>query len=296
MTDACSELISVLGMQLGVLMLGASGANDASPVSVSTCNTFVKHCNARLRAGDRIGRCQEAVWSLLQQMQPPALPHPAVSTFRLATECALLSIPEGHAEDTAHHALVQLQQHVWEKMHNCLPDEASQLAVYSTALLDFPATEAVQAVLLMAHHGLSGLDFECCEALYDRLYGHAEQSKWLHQVFGEDWLSRVEEVASQDDAQPHSIVPFPSCKLPKLAVYQLSNGTSVFSLDDMATPEWMWPSAAWQDAKFVQEMQARQAGGTEALTPYKARLSPAEELLQQYGHVEKRHNKKGHKQ
>lgn len=256
------------------------------------CDAFINQCIAHTNSADRSQECLEAVWTVLRHMESPNspnLPQPAVSTYTLATHAVLESM-RASCDAPTHDAVVQLQQNVWQNMQNVLGETVSSASVYVPAMLDLEAPDAVQTVLLMAHNGVKGLSFDCCEALYLQL--DSEQSEWVQSVFGAQFASQAEVLANNSNAKPGAMVLFPDHELPRLSITHLSNGTALFFLEGLPTPWWMRPSTAWSD-HFAQGLTEQAAGSSDTSPVEEAKLTHAEELVLQFGHADKRQRNKG---
>lgn len=110
-------------------------------------------------------------------------------------------------------------------------------------------------------------------------------------------MQQVEAAANQDDAGTGVIVQFPEHKLPQLSLFQLRDGSAVFVLKKGHTPLWMQSAVAWEDPDYVQEMRLRQlpdkvTQSEPSNTSAAPKLSAAEELVQQYGHLDKTSRKR----
>ena len=137
----------------------------------------------------------------------------------------------------------------------------------------------------MAQNGLGGLDAECCLALAVVPMEEFQQ-QWMCEVFGAGFMDMIEIAV---DSESEAGVVFPAHELPKLSVVQLDNGTACFGVQGMETPWWMIPEAGWQQAPVDTAVEAR-GHNLDAL-----QLSPAEQLVKDYGHLEQGHSKKRRK-
>ena len=254
------------------------------------CDSFVQQCIERAKTGNNLSSCQQAALMLRHHMKPPSLPIPSVRTFTLATECLLISLEEG---TPAHRLLVQLQQQVWQVMHQVLGCQAAAAAAYLPALNLFEPAEAMQVMLLLAQNGLPGLGPDCCLALALMEPHHLE---WVSETFGTAFLEQVEALADQAFAaesalEPDTVVRFPARELPRLAIASLPGGGEHFTLEQGSTPWWMVPAAAWQATQVGHDTSSTQKGGsTEGVGS-----SAAEKLVQEYGHLDPGPGKRGKK-
>ena len=277
-------------MYAGVdLLLAYPSKLYTTPVSVQHCEAFISKCKARIAAGSKVTDCQEAIWTLLKHMQSPVLPQATFSTFALATEAVIFGLNQETVPP--YHALVQLQEHVWQRMHSVLDPKMIKPSVYLPAISKLDPSEAAQTALLMAQSGMKGLDFACCEALYLQLLDD-EQTCWMKDVFGTDFWGQVEAVAEQGADSPHAFVAFPDHDLPQLSIFQLGDGASLYTLGHQ-TPSWMPPPVAWEDPAFV-SATSRQTVDIRGSEPAPQK-SDAEQLLGQYGRADHKHRRKGRK-
>ena len=262
------------------------------------CEENMRLCIKRMTDDSLSTDCQEAVWDLLQQMHPPALPQPTVDTFTLATESVIASL-HGDGPVPAHHALVLLQQHVWKRMHTVLGNGADMLSAYAPtvdALAE--AAETVHLVLLMAQNGVAGIDSNTCLALVcNVLDEQAEQKLWMQLIFGARFVDEVQQAAEHGSADLGIAVGFPTHELPKLSVFELRDGTAVFTLEGVETPWWMRPSAAWGDPEYQHEMDSKAAESepNQDPAPVQKQPSAAELLRAQYGDTDVGSRKRGGK-
>ena len=275
------------------LLLAYPSKLYTTPVSAQNCEAFISQCKARIAAGSKVTDCLEAIWTLLKHMQSPALPQATFSTFALATEAVISGVNQETVPP--YHALVQLQEHVWQRMHSVLDPKMITPSVYLSAISKLGPSEAAQTALLMAHSGMTGLDFACCEALYLQLLDD-EQTCWMKDVFGTDFWGQVEAVAEQGADSPHALVAFPNHDLPQLSIFQLSDGASLYSLGHQ-DPSWMPPPIAWEDPAFVSatSRQTVVVGATQTSAEPAPQNSDAEQLLEQYGRADHKHRRKGRK-
>ena len=181
-------------------------------------------------------------------------------------------------------------------MHQTIGRGADTLPAYTPSLYALDdAAQTVQTLLLMAQNGLPGVHQDCCVALVCNLSD--DQLTWLQEHFGQSFMEQVETAANQDQLDASSIVvQFPQHKLPQLCTFQLRSGFAVFVLQDGHCPLWMRPAVAWEDPDYVQEMHLRErsvrtAQGAPSSASTAPKLSAAEELVQQYGHLSK-HSKR----
>ena len=266
--------------------------------ALSICEEVIRLCIKHMADDSLSSDCQEAVWNLLQQMQPPALLKPTIDTFTLATQSVIASL-HGNNPTPAHHALVLLQQHVWKRMHTVLGGGADTLSAYAPSIdaLD-EAAQIVHLVLLMAQNGVAGIDSNTCFALACLvLEEQAEQKLWMQLTFGAPFVNEVQEAAEQDSADLGIAVGFPKHQLPKLSVFQLRDGTAVYTLEGLDTPWWMRPSAAWCDPEYQHEMDSKAAGSepNQDPAPVQEQPSAAELLRIQYGDTDVGSRKRGGK-
>ena len=177
-------------------------------------------------------------------------------------------------------------------MHSVLDSNMITPSVYLSAISKFGPSEAAQTALLMAHSGMKGLDFACCEALYLQLLDD-EQTSWMQDVFGTDFWGQVEAVAEQGADSPHAFVAFPDHDLPQLSIFQLSDGASLYTLGHH-TPSWMPPPIAWEDPAFVSatSRQTVDAGASQTAPDPALQKGAAEQLLEQYGCADQKHRRK----
>ena len=259
----------------------------AQPLSADHCESFIQECNTRIAQDNNPEDCQDAVWLLLQQMHLANLPQPSVSTFTLATQSVLEGLHQSDAIP-AYHALVTLQQRVWEGMRNTLRDSDVIAAVYAPAFEHFEAlgaaTETVQTMLLMSQNGVAGVDADSCLAIDCNL--DDEQLVWATETFGTDFITQVKAVASRLDQAAGIAMRFPKHELPRLCVVQLRNGLAVFEVQQGITPLWMRPSAYWDDPNHVHALNIREQNVTETDSNL-TKLSAAEQLQLEFGHVDK---------
>ena len=292
-------------------MLVAHHSHYGVMSSLHTCEKVIRLCNQRIADNNISTDSQEAIWTLLQQMQSPALTKPTVNTFVLAME-SVLAAHDGVDSVPLHHALVLLQQNVWSRMHQVLGSGGETLSAYApylTRLTDSldVAAETVQTVLLMAQNGLAGVSSAACVALAYNLNDLAdlddEQTQWMQDTFGAKFVHTVQAVAiaTLSDVNTTKLasiaVRFPKQHLPKVSEVDLSDGTAVFALQLGCTPFWLWSSAARQDPSFVREVQSRETQVQDSdnqpdTVPDAAQPSAAEQLVAQYGHVGKGNKKK----
>ncbi|KAL3161691.1 hypothetical protein ABBQ38_008790 [Trebouxia sp. C0009 RCD-2024] len=263
----------------------------ALPLSVSDCNTFLQLCKASEQAGGSLADSLSPALSLLHHMKQTSLPAPAVTTCTLATHCLLAQLTDGVP---AHQVLVQLQQEVWHTMHKVTEAGAHESAAYLPALSAFDGTEAVQTVLLMVQNGISGLSGDACLALV--LVMENDQLAWMRQVFGTTFMDELEtmaESASQSATQSQSAwLGFPDCPVPRLSVVQLTADTAYFKVAGGENPLWMVPMAAWQHGQMPVKSVAEQLQPpSEQVT----KLSAAERLAADYGHLERGNRSKRRK-
>lgn len=261
-----------------------------SPLSVGQCNRFIEYCMQQIKAGNAHEDYHEAVLTLLPSMLDANLPHPTVSTYKLATEC-LLASNGGGGGLPAHQLIVQLQQCIWGPMHETLGAAADTAHAYVPAFDCLGATEVIQMVLLMAQNGLPGLDSNCCLAL--ALTTDDYHQDWMQQHFGAGFMEEVQAAADSMDYSRR--VLFPSCQLPRLFIPQLDYGTQYFVLEGgIQMPWWMVPVGEAQGAHTGQGAAAK---GTPQ-EPAEASLDAAEQgharqLVQQWGHLDKNSSRKG---
>lgn len=108
-------------------------------------------------------------------MLSSGMPQPDFDTFASASEC-LLASSSGAVPD--HHLLAQLQQDIWQPMHQVLGSDRSSSAAYLPAFNHFAdsgASEIIQLALLTAQNNLAGLDRECCLALAVVMEDHHQE-------------------------------------------------------------------------------------------------------------------------
>ena len=259
----------------------------AQPLSADHCEAFIQECNTRIAQDNNSEDCQDAVWLLLEHMHLANLPQPSVSTFILATHSVLQGL---HRSDAipSYHALVMLQQHVWERAHNVFGDSAVVAAVYAPVFEQFEAlsaaTETVQTMLLMSQNGVAGVDADSCLAIDCNF--DDEQLVWATETFGTDFITQVKAVASRLDQAAGIAVRFPKHELPCLCVVQLRNGLAVFEVQQGFTPLWMRPSAYWDDPNHVHELKMREQNVTDTNSNI-TKLSAAEKLQLEFGYVDK---------
>ncbi len=132
---------------------------------MADCNSFIRLCLQHIKADSEHADYYEAVLTLLQHKLSSSMPQPDVATFTSASEC-LLASSSGVVPN--HQLLAQLQQDIWQPMHQALGSDRKILAAYLPAFNHFAgsgASEAFLLILLMAQNGLPGLDADCCFAL-----------------------------------------------------------------------------------------------------------------------------------
>ncbi len=101
------------------------------PLTALLCEAFISQCIKRIQAGDSQTDCQEAVLAIIQHMQHPSMPRPTANSFILVTECLLTDVT---SDMPAYQLPVQLQQQVWEKMHQELGSGPDTVQAYVPAL------------------------------------------------------------------------------------------------------------------------------------------------------------------
>lgn len=286
----CTTLVFSAGLCFvvaGAQMLKSYHEKAYSPLSLPDCDTFFKLVIQTQSAGGSIEDGVGAALSVLHHMKQTSLPPPAASTFTLATQCVLAQLEDGAP---SHEVLMQLQQDVWQHMHTAGAD-SDVTPAYLAALDVFEGTQGVQTALLMQQNGLSGLSTEACLALVCVMEEY--HLTWLHETFGAAFVNELELLANssfQDTSQPESaLLKFPDHPLPKLCVVQLNDRPAYLGVDDDETPWWMVPmTAAWQHGQSteasVQQSQSSSEQGAE--------VSAAEQLVAEFGHLEKRNKSK----
>ena len=299
-----ASTVNTTCLPVGAVMLMAYQTQYDKMPTLEHCEEIIRLCIKRMADDSLSTDCQEAVWDLLQQMHPPALPQPTIDTFTLATQSVIASL---HGDDPtpAHHAFVLLQQHVWKRMHTVLGSGADTLSAYAPSVdVLNEAAETVHFVLLMAQNGVAGIDSNTCLALEcNVLDEQAEQKLWMQLIFGAHFVDEVQEAAraavlpEQDSAELDIAVGFPKHELPTLSVFQLRDGTAVFILEGLDTPWWMRPSAAWGDPEYQHEIDTKAAGSEphQDPDPVQKQSSAAELLRAQYGDTHVGSRKRGGK-
>jgi len=205
-------------------------------LSVADCNSFIRLCLQQLKPDSEHADYYEAVLTLMRHMLSSGMPQPDVATFTCASEC-LLASSSGIVPD--HQLLAQLQQDIWQPMHQVLGSDRSSSAAYLPAFIHFAesgASEAFLLILLMAQNGLPGLDAECCFALAVVMEDHHHE--WLCEHIGTKFVEQVQAVADERSAKLTQLVMFPAHELPELRFAQLRNGSSYLVLQDIEMPWW----------------------------------------------------------
>ena len=253
------------------------------PLSLPDCNTFLKLTVQCESASGRIEDSVSAALCMLHHMSQTRLPPPAASTFTLATQCVLAQLEDSAP---AHEVLLQLQQHVWQHMHTAGTD-FDVMPAYLAALNVFEGTQGVQTALFMHQDGLSGLSSDACLALVCVMVEY--HLTWLRETLGAVFVNQLEMLADssfQATSHPESAwLKFPYHPLPKLSVFQLNDKPAYLGVGDGETAWWMVPTAAaWQHGQStepsVKQYQSSSDQGAE--------VSAAEQLVAEFGHLEKR--------
>ena len=271
----------------GTLMLLADPSLHLNPqLFVEACQECIRTITARIKAGEDSSLCLEAIWTLLQQQQPPRLPQPDLSMFVLAAEAVVAASQQ---DIPALQAVVLLQQHVWGP----IKDDPSAISAYLPALNAWDQGAAVQTVLLMAQNGLASLDYESC--LFVCCNIEELQLEWIREKFGTSFVEQLEAVAESDpESSCQAVVFFPDLPLPKLTIVQLSRGAECLVLQGQDTPWWMLIGGVqhelWHAA--ASDKIAVDVASTDEPAAAKPSLGPAEELLAEYGQDRKKSRRK----
>ncbi|KAL0019551.1 hypothetical protein WJX77_012189 [Trebouxia sp. C0004] len=253
-------------------------------LSVGDCNNFIRLCLQQVQADSEHADYYEAVLTLLRHMLSSGVPQPDVCTFTSASEC-LLASSSGEVPD--HQLLAQLQQDIWQPMHQVLGNDRSSSAAYLPALNHFvgcAAPEVFPLILLMAQNGLSGLDAECCFALAVVFEDHHQE--WLCEHVGTDFMEQVQAAADEPSAKSTQLVMFPVHELPRLRLVQLRNGSHCFDLQDIEMPWWMLPVGEQLHLRAVPQTPVISGKQTE-VSSVQSKESAAEKLVREYGHLDK---------
>jgi len=169
-------------------------------LSVADCNSFIRLCLHQIKTDSEDADYYEAVLTLLRHMLSSGMPQPDVATFTSASEC-LLASSSGEVPD--HQLLAQLQQDIWQPMHQVLGSDRSSSAAYLPAFIHFAdsgASEVFPLILLMAQNGLAGLDRDCCLALAVVMENHHQE--WLCEHVGTTFIEQVYAAADERSAKP----------------------------------------------------------------------------------------------
>ncbi len=249
---------------------------------MADCNSFIRLCLQQLKADSEHADYCEAVLALLRHMLSSGMPQPDVYTFTSASKC-LLARSSGVVPD--HQLLAQLQQDVWQPMHQVLNSNRSRSAAYLPAFIHFAdsgASEVFLLLLLMAQNGLPGLDAECCFALAVVMEDHHQE--WLREHVGTSFIQQVQAAADERSAKSTQVVMFPAHELPKLRIAQLRNGSSCLVLRDIEMPWWMLPVGEQLHLQAVPQAEVTSHKQSEA-SSVESKESAAEKLVREYGHL-----------
>ena len=222
-------------------------------------------------------------------MLSSGMPQPDVATFTSASEC-LLASSSGVVPD--HQLLAQLQQDIWQPMHQALGSDKKTLAAYLPAFNHFAgsgASEAFLLILLMAQNGLPGLDADCCFALAVVMENYHRE--WLCEHVSTNFIEQVQAAADDHSAKSTQLVMFAAHELPKLRFAQLRNGTSCLVLQDIEMPWWMLPVGEQLHLQAVPEAEVA-SGKQEEASSVESKESAAERLVREYGHLDKSSGRK----
>ena len=273
-------------------MLASYHKQGYTPVlSVVDCNNFIRLCLQQIKAESEHADYYEAVLTLLQHMvSSSGMPQPDVATFTCALEC-LLASSSGRVPD--HQLLAQLQQDIWQPMHQVLSSDSSSSAAYLPAFIHFAesgASEVFLLILLMAQNGLPGLEVECCFALAVVMEDHQEE--WLCEHVGTKFIEQVYAAADERSAKSTQVVMFPAHELPKLRIAQLRNGSTCLVLQDTEMPWWMLPVGEQLHLQAVPQAEVTSHKQSEA-SAVENRETAAEKLVREYGHLGRGSGRKG---
>ena len=152
----------------------------------------------------------------------------------------------------------------------------------------FDGTEAVQTLLLMAHNGVSGPCGDSCLALVTVMEdGHLA---WIREVFGGECVGKMEVLVELDSitqpaAQPQSAwLKFPDFTLPKLSVVQPKVEIEYVEIAGEGTfMDVPGDSLAACQVPGTSHIVQTQPSSKEGM-----KLSAAEQLVADYGHLERR--------
>ena len=284
------------------LLLAYPEQDFSVPLQLEACHAFLQQCMAPSEVSRSTTDFQEAVFDLLNGMCPPHMPTPDVHTFTLVVDSMLGDSWMIGADVPPYEVLVQLHMRVLPLLHRALGAGSDACLVYEQVLTGLAAdsktgrpcdaTQTVQAVLLMAQHGVPGLSERCCELLIDALDPYTEE--WAQATFGQEFLAAVEAVAYGDKELPpsNSIVPWSSVAFPRLAVSQLDNAAYLTLLDE-ETPDWMIPAQLqWQHFESLREAADSEHNQDLDAVTVDSGGDAAHELQKEYGHLLTRKHRK----